>query len=117
MNAIQGDLFGGDAAEGKPVYVDALFQMESRNHAARMVGERTGHQWCHMWSDDLDALHALAAKIGLKREWFQNNGRLPHYDLTPNKRAAALKAGAREMCLREYLRRKYDGRSSQVVER
>ena len=105
--SLQGDLFGGPAAEAKPVYVDALFQMESQNHAARMVGERTGHQWCHMWSEDLDALHAMAAKIGLKREWFQDKGRFPHYDLTPNKRAAAVRAGAREGCLKEWLRERH----------
>ena len=49
---------------------------------------------CHMFTNgDLDALHALAEAIGLKRSWFQT-GSLPHYDLTPSKRDAALVAGA-----------------------
>ena len=53
---------------------------------------------CHLFGDNPDELHALAAKIGLKRSWFQgNNLRLDHYDLTPNKRAAAIKAGAIEL--------------------
>jgi len=36
----------------------------------------------HLWSADLDALHTLAEKAGLKREWFQDNARHPHYDVT-----------------------------------
>lgn len=36
----------------------------------------------------------MAARLGLKREWFQQNSRLPHYDLVPSKRALALKYGA-----------------------
>lgn len=50
---------------------------------------------CHMFADtrDLTELHRIADAIGLKRTWFQNE-RLPHYDLTPGKRAMALRAGA-----------------------
>ena len=39
-------------------------------------------------------LHAIAAKIGLERSWFQKHERLPHYDLTRSKRKLALLAGA-----------------------
>lgn len=59
--------------------------------------------WCHMASDDhtdagLEELHAMAHKIGLKREWFQNEGgRHPHYDLRPSKRALAVKHGAQQV--------------------
>jgi hypothetical protein len=51
---------------------------------------------CHRFTDEveLEKLHELAQKIGLKRDWFQNKPRLPHYDLTPTKRAAAIAAGA-----------------------
>lgn len=54
--------------------------------------------WCHMWADTDDELHALAAKIGMRRQWLQDQGKgkLRHYDLTPPKRAAAVKAGAIE---------------------
>lgn len=51
---------------------------------------------CHMFADTLDALHAFAARIGLRRAWFQDKT-LPHYDLHPNTRAKALAAGAIEL--------------------
>lgn len=52
---------------------------------------------CHMLSTDLDALHALAKRLGLKPVWFQDKwGSAPHYDLCKAKRAAALKLGAIE---------------------
>lgn len=48
-----------------------------------------------MYTDgNLAELHALASKIGLKREWFQGNKVVPHYDLTANMREKAIKAGA-----------------------
>ena len=54
--------------------------------------------WCHMMTDnydDLTELHALAGKIGLRRDWFQNHNPMhPHYDLRPSKRALAIKHGA-----------------------
>jgi len=54
---------------------------------------------CHMYADTEEELHELAAKIGLKRGWFQGPPRhadLPHYDLTKNKRHHAVRAGAVE---------------------
>lgn len=41
----------------------------------------------------VDDLHALAARIGLRRAWFQPHPIAPHYDLTPSKRDEALAAG------------------------
>lgn len=56
---------------------------------------------CHLFclpEDNLENLHAFAASIGLKRQWFQSKpGRLPHYDLTARKRAAAIREGAIEV--------------------
>lgn len=49
-----------------------------------------------MYADSLDDLHAMANWIGLKRSWFQNNKHLQHYDLTPSKRALAIRYGAIE---------------------
>lgn len=50
---------------------------------------------CHLFADTEEELHALAAEIGLRREWFQKKpGRLPHYDLTAAKRNQAIRAGA-----------------------
>lgn len=47
----------------------------------------------HMLTSDLEELHALAARIGLRREWFQDK-RFPHYDVTRSKRVRALREGA-----------------------
>ncbi len=54
--------------------------------------------WCHMATDGpITELHAFAARLGLRRSWFQvgKSGRFPHDDLTPNKRAQAFRLGAR----------------------
>jgi len=73
-----------------PVYVDSLFNAVSENAQAKQHGT----QWCHLICDgDLEELHRFAQHIGLKREWFQRS-RVPHYDLTPRKRAQAIAAGA-----------------------
>jgi hypothetical protein len=55
-----------------------------------------GQFWCHVFSDDIAELHAFAARIGLRREWFQQPpvASWPHYDTTALRRAAALKMGA-----------------------
>lgn len=91
------------------VYVDELFECESHDPQARRVGARTGHRWCHMWSDahTVEELHAIARKIGLKREWFQDRHQFPHYDLTPSRRVLALKHGAVEFSLKTWLRSGY----------
>ena len=47
----------------------------------------------HLFGTDLEALHAFAKSIGLRREWYQGK-QFPHYDLTKNKRAQAIQAGA-----------------------
>ncbi len=61
-------------------------------------------RWCHMVSDDLEELHAMAAKIGLRREWFQNHTRHPHYDLMAFTRTRAVENGAIEVSRRELVR-------------
>lgn len=82
------------------VYVDALVaHPPPKNGATRHAGAKHGHRWCHLFTDsaDLSELHALAARIGMKRSWFQGKpGKMPHYDLVPTRRAAALRAGATE---------------------
>jgi hypothetical protein len=51
--------------------------------------------WCHLWTDsNIEELHNLALKIGLKRSWFQDKKRFPHYDLVPSKRKLAIENGA-----------------------
>jgi predicted transglutaminase-like protease len=52
---------------------------------------------CHMVSDSLEELHAMAEKIGMKREWFQDKGSMPHYDVSRSRKALAIKYGAIEI--------------------
>lgn len=76
------------------VYVDSLM-----NHGWVLRGHPT--KSCHMFADTPDELHEMASYIGLKLAWFQHDRRLPHYDLTPSRRAAAVAAGAKEVTRRE----------------
>lgn len=57
--------------------------------------------WCHMIADTDEELHAMAERVGLRREWYQGD----HYDLRPDGRARALALGALEMPTREMARR------------
>lgn len=78
------------------IYVDQL--------AARGWMLRGHHvRSCHLVTDqvDLRELHAFAARIGMRREWFQDKAGRPHYDLTETRRAAAIAAGATECGSRE----------------
>lgn len=66
----------------------------------------------HMAADTLEELHAMADKIGLKREWFQDK-RVPHYDVSSNKKTLALEFGAIEVnskALLIIMSRKYDNK-------
>ncbi len=75
------------------VYVDEIFNYPGKG------------RWCHMIADDLKELHRMADLIGLRREWFQNTARHPHYDLRQSKRMLALKYGAIEITREELLRK------------
>jgi hypothetical protein len=51
----------------------------------------------HMQADTLDELHAFAARIGMRREWFQSKPGRPendHYDLPRALRELAITLGA-----------------------
>ena len=49
----------------------------------------------HLTCDgDIKELHTFAARIGLRRKWFQDHPLAPHYDLSPKRHADALAAGA-----------------------
>lgn len=83
------------------IYVDPLFSWGGEYRGidaaqAQRTGAKSGHRWCHLFSDEPDAqfpaLHAFAARLGLRRAWFQGD----HYDLTPGRRVLAVAAGARE---------------------
>lgn len=96
------------AASDTRVFVDPLFFCRSRNGGADRAAVRFGHRWCHMWCDpgDEEILHTLAHRIGMRREWFQDRDGFPHYDLLPDLREKALKHGAVERSLFEWVRRR-----------
>lgn len=62
---------------------------------------------CHLMAETEEELHAFAERLHLLGAWFQKD----HYDLTPAKRALAIRLGAvqitsREMVvLRRYVRK------------
>lgn len=86
--------------------------------AAAVTDSETGRtytsRWCHLFSDQIDPaeLHAFAARIGLRRAWFQPGKSLSglhdpshdHYDVTAGKRAQAIKSGAVSVDIREAVR-------------
>lgn len=66
----------------------------------------------HMVSDvGEEELHAMADRLGLRRDWFQCRPKAScaHYDITPPKRALAIRFGAVEVSSRELVMRNYDG--------
>lgn len=60
---------------------------------------------CHLYADQFSELHAFAQGVlGLKREYFQDHPRFPHYDLTRSKLELAVARGAvRHETRREFL--------------
>lgn len=83
-------------------YVDKL----QNTRPVDMAGGRwRWNHYCHLFADSLDELHAFAARIGLKREYFQNVPGFPHYDLTQTKRALAVKEGAAQITVHEMVER------------
>lgn len=66
------------------VYVDDV-----RHRFGRMV-------MCHMWSEDLDELLAMADLIGVARKWLQQPPKASwvHFDISLGCKAKALAAGA-----------------------
>ncbi len=54
-------------------------------------------RWSHLVADTDDELHAFAARLGMKREWFQHKSNRPHqghYDVPERARPEALELGA-----------------------
>lgn len=74
------------------VYVD---DMEADFEPSHRPGRK--YVMCHMIADTDAELHAMADKIGVARRWYQGD----HYDIAKSKRALAVKAGAREITMRQ----------------
>jgi hypothetical protein len=80
------------------IYVDPIttYNQKAQKGAERYFGN--GKASSHMATDgDIDELHVFATKLGLKRAWLHQSSSLDHYDLTPNKRALAVRLGAIEV--------------------
>jgi len=80
------------------IYVDPL--TEYARDQIKPEARKFGTRWCHMIADTPAELHAMASDIGLRVEWHQTSGNraaLNHYDLTPSKRALALRRGVKEI--------------------
>lgn len=85
------------------VYVDDM-RMQAR------VGNITG-KWSHLIADTREELHEFAARIGLKRAWFQEAraDAVPgsyaaeawHYDVTDGMRSRAIQRGAKAITCRQ----------------
>jgi hypothetical protein len=65
-----------------PVYIDDMYRYR--------IGQFRGMQMSHLIADTDAELHAMAARIGMKRAWFQGD----HYDVPLSKRDLAVAAGA-----------------------
>jgi hypothetical protein len=74
------------------VYVDTLID----------YGWKLGPS-CHLIADTEEELHNFAAKIGMKRAWFQCGDKhaMPHYDLVSSRRKKAVELGAIEINRRQ----------------
>ena len=98
------------------IMVDELstYGVAKTGQAARVFG--VGKQSCHLMIDggDVEELHAFAAKIGMKRSWFHDSKGAPHYDLTPTRREAAVRAGAVFVPAREQAMTRRAARAAKV---
>lgn len=53
-----------------------------------------GRRWAHLLADEVDELHAFAARLGLARARFQDRRSGAHYDIDGALRERALALGA-----------------------
>jgi hypothetical protein len=81
------------------VYVDGLVPQPYARNACFRAGA------CHMIADTREELHLFAARVGLRRSWFQDvpKSSIPHYDLTAKRRARAVLLGAVELERRPFV--------------
>lgn len=61
--------------------------------------------WCHLIADDEEELHVFALELGLKREWYQTESSLHHYDIPKETRDLAVEMGALELSRKQMVLR------------
>lgn len=69
----------------------------------------------HLQADTLDELHEFAARIGLRRSWFQTRAGRPdkdHYDCTRTRRDRAILLGAIPEAVEDGTRRRRAARAA-----
>jgi hypothetical protein len=66
-----------------------------------MMRPYRGMIMCHMIADTLEELYAMADRVGVGREHFQNRRCGPHYDISKSRRLLAFDAGAVPITLRQ----------------
>ncbi len=80
---------------------------------ATVPNDRARHssQWSHLFADTEAELHAFAARLGLRRSYFQPGRPLAdkpspfwHYDVTAGKRMQAIRLGAQPVSWRDSAR-------------
>jgi hypothetical protein len=57
-----------------------------------------------MMADTPEELHAMAAKIGLKRSWAQSKGSMLHYDVCLSMKRKAIMFGAKEITSKQIVK-------------
>ena len=70
-------------------------------------------RWSHLIADTEDELHDFAARMGMRKAWFQEKPGRPHhahYDVPERARAEAVAQGAVEITWRELGRKLRDRR-------
>lgn len=86
------------------VYVD--------NYRVPATVGRIRARWSHLTADTPDELHAFAARLGMRRDWFQEQCKTKcapegqpcphwHYDVVDARRTEAIALGAKAINLRE----------------
>lgn len=71
------------------VYVDDMYKFP--------MGQFRRMKMSHMIADTDEELHAMAARVGVARKWYQGD----HYDIAMSKRELAIQYGARAITLKQ----------------
>lgn len=59
----------------------------------------------HLMSDSVEELHEFAVLIGMRKQWFQDHPKHPHYDTISKKlKDKAIKAGAKIVSSKDLVR-------------